>query len=70
MKFKVTNIVQDQNGHRVVSFTAENGDTATLNTSFSPESAFHLVHGQEVEFAVDHPKVKKTKKVKAKKGRK
>lgn len=56
MKFKVTGIVQDANGGRVVTFKAQNGDVATLATSYSPEDAFHLAEGQEVEFAVDIPK--------------
>jgi hypothetical protein len=72
LKFTVTDVVQDSGGARVVSFLAENGDRATLHTAHSPVDAFHLTVGQEVEFAVDHPKpprVKKTK-TKAKKGKK
>jgi hypothetical protein len=68
--------VQSATGNRVVHFRAENGDTVELSTSHSPVDAFHLVDGQEVEFAVDHPKPprvkkpKKAKKAKAKKGKK
>jgi hypothetical protein len=74
MKFKVTKVVQGSSGNRVVYFKAENGETATFETTHSLVDSFHLEEGKEVDFSVDMPKPprtkKKAKKAKAKKGKK